>query len=178
LPQAAGISTSGVEGGTASATGVAAAGPAVAGTGTFIAPSLPVGGPSAGAPGAPQLRGGNTTPTASLDFRGLPTTVRIPALGYLGVDATWTEPLQDAFLTSALMLCQQAPWAMDPALSHGLLSGARMAFLVLMKRIEAATGGAAASRARLQAAVPPGDFQLCEAALIAAGKSFEDVGSH
>jgi hypothetical protein len=33
-----------------------------------------------------------------LDFRGLPTSVRTPALGYLGVDATWAEPLQDAFL--------------------------------------------------------------------------------
>jgi hypothetical protein len=44
-----------------------------------------------------------------LDFRGLPTTVRTPALGYLGVDATSAEPLQDAFLTSALTLCQQAP---------------------------------------------------------------------
>jgi hypothetical protein len=50
-----------------------------------------------------------------------------------------------------------------------------MAFLGLMRRIEAATGGAATSRARLQAAVSPGDFQLCEAALIAAGRSFEDV---
>ncbi len=35
-----------------------------------------------------------------LDFRGgLRTSVRTPALDYLGVDATWAEPLQDAFLT-------------------------------------------------------------------------------
>ncbi len=110
-----------------------------------------------------------------LDFRGLPTVVRTPALGYLGVDATWAEPLKDAFLTSALTLCQQAPWSLEPGQSQDLLSGARMAFLVLMRRIEAATGGAATSRSRLQAAVSPGDFELCEAALIAAGKSFEDV---
>ncbi len=112
---------------------------------------------------------------STLDFRSLPTAVRAPALGYLGVDAAWEEPLQDAFLTSALTLCQQAPWSVDPGQSQGLLSGPRMAFLALMRRIEAATGSAATSRARLQAAVPPGDFQLCEAALIAAGRSFEDV---
>ena len=42
-----------------------------------------------------------------LDFRGgLRTSVRTPALDYLGVDATWAEPLQDAFLTSALTRCQ------------------------------------------------------------------------
>jgi len=46
---------------------------------------------------------------SSLDFRGLPTSVRTPALGYLGVDATWAEPLQDAILTSALTRCQRAP---------------------------------------------------------------------
>jgi hypothetical protein len=45
-----------------------------------------------------------------LDFRGgLRTSVRTPALDYLGVDATWAEPLQDAFLTSALTRCQRAP---------------------------------------------------------------------
>jgi hypothetical protein len=45
-----------------------------------------------------------------LDSRsGLRTSVRTPALDYLGVDATWAEPLQDAFLTSALTRCQRAP---------------------------------------------------------------------
>ena len=45
-----------------------------------------------------------------LDFRsGLRTSVRTPALDCLGVDATWAEPLQDAFLTSALTRCQRAP---------------------------------------------------------------------
>ncbi len=45
-----------------------------------------------------------------LDFRGgLRTSVRTPALDYLGVDATWAEPLQDAFLTPALTRCQRAP---------------------------------------------------------------------
>ena len=45
-----------------------------------------------------------------LDFRGgLRTSDRTPALDYLGVDATWAEPLQDAFLTSALTRCQRAP---------------------------------------------------------------------
>jgi hypothetical protein len=112
---------------------------------------------------------------STLDFRGLPTAVRVPALGYLGVDAAWAEPLQDAFLASALSLCQQAPWAVDPGQSQGLLSGHRMAFLALMRRIGDATSGAATSRARLQAVVPPGDFQLCEAALIAAGRSFDDI---
>jgi len=112
---------------------------------------------------------------SALDFRGLSAAVRTPALGYLGVDAAWAEPLQDAFLSSALTLCQQAPWAVDPGQSQGLLSGSRMAFLALMQRISAVTSNAATSRARLQAAVTPGDFQLCEAALLAAGKTFDDI---
>ena len=93
---------------------------------------------------------------STLDFRSLPTAVRVPALGYLGVDAAWAEPLQDAFLASALALCQQAPWAADPGQSQGLLSGHRMAFLALMRQIGTVTSSAATSRARLQAVVPPG----------------------
>ena len=77
-----------------------------------------------------------------LDFRsGLRTSVRTPALDYLGVDATWAEPLQDAFLTSALTRCQRAPWSLDPGQSQGLLSGARVACLVLIGGLRRQPGG-------------------------------------
>ncbi len=81
-----------------------------------------------------------------LDFRGLPTSVRTPALGYLVVGATWAEPLQDAFLTPALTRCQRAPWSLDPGQSQGLLSGARMACLVLIGRLRRQPGGGTQAR--------------------------------
>jgi hypothetical protein len=82
-----------------------------------------------------------------LDFRGgLRTSVRTPALDYLGVDATWAEPLQDAFLTSALTRCQRAPWSLDPGQSQGLLSGARVACLVLIGELRRQPGGGTSAR--------------------------------
>uniref|UniRef100_A0A7S0MQY7 Uncharacterized protein n=1 Tax=Cryptomonas curvata TaxID=233186 RepID=A0A7S0MQY7_9CRYP len=54
-------------------------------------------------------------------------------LAALQVDSSWSVPLQDAYIDSVLKLCRESCWALDPNLSHGLLSAARrgaLAFFV------------------------------------------------
>jgi hypothetical protein len=109
------------------------------------------------------------------DFWALPIAIRMAAMGYLCVDSAGLEPLQDAFLSSTFTLCQRAAWAADPALSHGILSTRRRAFLNLMRSIRESSGGATSSRARMQAARSAVDFQACEQALAASGETFADI---
>ncbi len=85
------------------------------------------------------------------DFRALPAAVRTVAMGYLGVDTAWAEPLQNAFLASAFTLCQRAAWAADPALSHGgILFAGRLAFLNIMCSIGESAGVGASSRSTVR----------------------------
>ena len=69
----------------------------------------------------------------SANVRALPSDVQHCVLAALGAEPTWAPPLQDAYTDSVLRLCKACPWAVDPSLSHGLLSTARLDALAFMQ---------------------------------------------
>lgn len=109
------------------------------------------------------------------DLRALADAVRLPVMAALGINAAWVVALQDAFSTSAFNLCRQAPWVLDPSLSHGLLTADRMALLALVRQLQTSSGGAASSRARMATLLSPAEFIACEQSLQGSGRSFDDI---
>ena len=109
------------------------------------------------------------------DLRALADAVRLPVMAALGIDAAWAVAFQDAFLTTAFNLCRQAPWALDPSLSHGLLTADRMALIALVRQLQTSPGGAVSSRARMAALLSPAEFIAYEQSLQGSGRSFDDI---
>eukprot|EP00291_Cryptomonas_curvata_P000689 CAMPEP_0172182580 /NCGR_PEP_ID=MMETSP1050-20130122/18478_1 /TAXON_ID=233186 /ORGANISM="Cryptomonas curvata, Strain CCAP979/52" /LENGTH=697 /DNA_ID=CAMNT_0012856041 /DNA_START=843 /DNA_END=2939 /DNA_ORIENTATION=+ len=96
-------------------------------------------------------------------------------LAALQVDSSWSVPLQDAYIDSVLKLCRESCWALDPNLSHGLLSAARRGALAFFVAVQAQTSHQPGARAQLAAALSADEFQCLEALLTSTGRTFNDV---
>jgi hypothetical protein len=96
-------------------------------------------------------------------------------LAALQVDSSWRIPLQDAYIDLVLKLCRESCWALDPNLSHGLLSAARRGALALLSQVQAQTSHQPGARDQLAAALSVDEFQCLEALLTSTGRTFNDV---
>ena len=114
-------------------------------------------------------------PRVAADLRSLPDHAKLPAMTALGLDPTWAVALQDSFMLTMFQLCRSAPWVANPSQSHGLLTADRLASLAFMAQLCSPGAGAVDSRARLAATLSAVEFQMLDASLHRAGRSFADV---
>ncbi len=65
-------------------------------------------------------------PRGAIDMRNFAENIRLPAMAAIGVDPDWDCSVQDLYMWTAFQLCREALWALDPALSHDLLTAVRL----------------------------------------------------
>jgi hypothetical protein len=75
------------------------------------------------------------------DVRGLAGGVAPFVLSEFSIPGQWAQGLQDTSLNTLLQACRSAPWAVDPSLSLGLLSAARVAALNILAVVTAQNSG-------------------------------------
>ena len=114
-------------------------------------------------------------PRTASTVRALDDHTQQHILAALQVDGTWSVFLQDAYINSVLQLCRESCWALDPNLSHGLLSVARRGALAFLSQVQAQTSHQPGARAQLAAALSAEEFRQLEVMLTSTGRSFSDV---
>lgn len=109
------------------------------------------------------------------DVRGLAGGVAPFVLSEFSIPGQWAQGLQDTSLNTLLQACRSAPWAVDPSLSLGLLSAARVAALNILAVVTAQNSGHCAAEAELRSSLSAQEFQSLEAALTSSGRTFRDM---